>query len=187
MPLRTGGIITLSELSFPGRVFFPNSCYALPSYSYLKKNIYQLEKRAQNPSNSFYRDQQDIEANEHSALIENHDHSVSTDGLFRPLLDSQLQKIVDFYAGTEKELLHEVDELEELVRVKEEENLSGTDPRLVDGHDDDDDDDDIDHPYKPRSRDGSRKRSTSRRRPNKPPTTTPSARELRQDLYELCD
>ncbi|KAJ7596438.1 SPX domain-containing protein [Mycena floridula] len=101
------------------------------AYDELKKSIYQLEK--QQHSMAPYRD---AEANERSALVQS-----SSDAIFKPLLDVQLDKIISFYENQEKELLDELDELEEEVRLREEAGLEG-DHYAEDVDDDDDDDDD---------------------------------------------
>ena len=94
-----------------------------------------------------------------------HDGSSLTDELFIPHLDKELKKIVGFYEAQEHLLMTELHELEELVRLKDEEGAYGPDHRYFDGADDDDDhdsDDDDDNTNKSRSPE--RRRSTSARR-----------------------
>jgi phosphate transporter len=108
------------------------------AYDSLKKYIYQLERTQHD--HSTYRD---IETNERTSLV---DRGPTTDGIFAPLLDRELQKICSFYEVQEKELVGEVAELEELVRQQEEAGMAGNhyldDGAYGDDEDDDDDDDD---------------------------------------------
>lgn len=131
------------------------------AYSALKKSIYQLEKR-QHELRSQHPD--DIESNERSALM-GHDGSSPTDSFFVPLLDKELQKITKFYEAQERTLLADLEGLEELVKMKDEENVS--DDRYVDEEDDDDDDDDDDRNRKSLSRERGNKRPISPRRRTK--------------------
>ena len=62
----------------------------------------------------------------------------STDHLFRPLLDKELEKIMSFYKEQERELLEKLDALEDQVLSKESQGLQPDGAYL---HDDDDDDD----------------------------------------------
>ncbi|KAJ7680049.1 SPX domain-containing protein [Mycena rosella] len=105
------------------------------AYDTLKKYIYQLEKTQHDQS--AYRD---VETNERTSLV---DRGASTDAVFVPLLDRELQKICAFYEAQEKELMAEVAELEELVRHQEEAGMAGN--HYTDGpYDEEDDDDDDD-------------------------------------------
>ncbi|KAJ7471082.1 SPX domain-containing protein [Mycena latifolia] len=105
------------------------------AYDALKKYIYQLEK-TQHERASYH----DVESNEHTSLV---DRGPTTDAVFVPLLDSELQKICEFYSTQERELTGEVAELEELVRQQEEAGMANN--HYLDGpYDDEDDDDDDD-------------------------------------------
>jgi phosphate transporter len=95
-------------------------------------------------------------------------HESSTDSVFVPLLDRELKKVSTFYASQEKELLEEVEELEELVREQEEAGLDGAQRYLDDDDDDDEEDEeDEDTVSPPVSREGTvppkrrRRKSTS--------------------------
>jgi phosphate transporter len=104
-------------------------------YDTLKKTIYQLEKQQHGLEHSII----DVDPHERTSLMGDIDQS-STDAVFVPLLDRELKKITIFYASQEKELLEEVEELEELVRQQEEVDLSGRDRYFDDEEDDDEDD-----------------------------------------------
>lgn len=91
-----------------------------------------------------------------------HDSSSSTNDIFIPFLDRELKKIDVFYETQERRLLIELQELEELVRLKDDE---GPEQRYFDGVDDDDDhesDDDDENTNKSTSRE--RRRSSPARR-----------------------
>ncbi|THH04259.1 hypothetical protein EW145_g5656 [Phellinidium pouzarii] len=136
------------------------------AYSALKKQIYQLEKKG--GQNTPWEREHDLESSERSALMGHDATSSLTDDIFRPSLDYELKKICDFYGAQESELLHEVEELEELVKLKEEESLLGADQRYMDtADDDDDDDDDDDRPGVSHSRERVHARSPSARRRTK--------------------
>ncbi|KAI5122725.1 hypothetical protein M0805_009810 [Coniferiporia weirii] len=134
------------------------------AYSALKKHIYQLEKTG--GQDRSWRRGHDVESSEHSALMGHDASSSSTDDVFKPLLDRELKKICDFYEIQEQELLQELEELEGLVKLKDEESLLGADQRyLIADDDDDDDDDDEEQQNNPVGR--VRPRSTSGRRRTK--------------------
>jgi phosphate transporter len=80
-----------------------------------------------------------LDHGERTALMHNEATS-STDDVFRPLLDQELEKIVSFYIAQEKELFDEVEELTQLVNRKEEEGL-GLATATYSSEDDSDDDD----------------------------------------------
>lgn len=94
-----------------------------------------------------------------------------TDAIFVPLLDRELKKIVNFYEHQEKELLDELSELEESIKLQEEAGLAGDryidDVGGVSGDEDDDDEDDDESLSRSRDRDPSaqrrRKSSTTSR------------------------
>ncbi|KAL4062174.1 SPX domain-containing protein [Scleroderma citrinum] len=109
------------------------------AYDTLKRCIYQLEKQQHPPNRSSV----DLEANEHTALVES-SNSLAADAIFIPLLDKELMKIVLFYEHQEKELMGDLAELEELVAEQDATGLSGGDHYMDYGDDDDDDDDDDD-------------------------------------------
>lgn len=115
----------------------------------MKKFIYQLEKQQGHESLGGY----DVESNERSSLLVDVDRT-STDAVFIPLLDHELKKIVLFHEQQEKELLDELNELEDAINRQEEEGLAAGDRYMHDGLDDDDDDDDS--ITSPRSPDGTR-------------------------------
>ncbi|KLO17367.1 SPX-domain-containing protein [Schizopora paradoxa] len=108
------------------------------AYSALKKQIYLLEKA---PIRHSAHDG-DLEANERSALM----GESATDNVFRHLLDGELKKVCEFYMAQEQKVLGELSELEQLVKMKDEESFTGADRQYmnVDGDFDDDDDDDDD-------------------------------------------
>lgn len=60
-----------------------------------------------------------MEANESTSLISGSQDRLSTDTLFIPLLDRELQKISTFYEMQEAELLKEVESLQNLVQEQE--------------------------------------------------------------------
>lgn len=130
------------------------------SYSALKKQIYQLEKKQLALSSQR---EYDLESNERTALMDE-DHSSGTDNIFKPLLDRELKKICDFYELQERELLQQLEELEGLVRMKDEESFINTDPRLAVGDDDEEEDDDDDRRESSLNRERPRKRAASGRR-----------------------
>ncbi|KAJ7191148.1 SPX domain-containing protein [Mycena pura] len=101
------------------------------SYDALKKYIYQLEK-AQHAQRAY----RDLESNERTSLV---DTGPTTDAVFVPLLDKELQKICSFYEAQEKLLVDEVAELEELVRQQDEAGITGYQDAPYDDDDDDDD------------------------------------------------
>ncbi|KAJ6543566.1 SPX domain-containing protein [Mycena vulgaris] len=121
------------------------------AYDTLKKYIYQLEKT--NHDQAAYHD---VETNERTSLV---DRGASTDAVFVPLLDRELQKICTFYEAQEKDLMGEVAELEELVHQQEEAGMAGN--HYLDGPYDDDDDDDDDDDSLSRSPQRRRRVSTS--------------------------
>ncbi|KAF9262496.1 Sodium/sulfate symporter [Marasmius fiardii PR-910] len=122
-------------------------------YGMLKRYIYQLEKQQQNMSSSY----QDLESNERTSLV-GHRVDRQTDALFIPKLDRELRKIVTFYEHQEKELMDELEELEELVKQQEELGLAG-DHYLDDDDDEDDDDESLSHSREPTT--GRRRRRLS--------------------------
>ncbi|KAF7335408.1 SPX domain-containing protein [Mycena venus] len=107
------------------------------AYDALKKYIYQLERtqHEQLSASGAYRDL------ETSPLVDR--GQPTTDTVFTPLLDRELQKICAFYAAQEKELNGEVAELEELVKQQDEAGMSGN-HYLDDGDEDEEEDDDDD-------------------------------------------
>ena len=112
-----------------------------------------------------YRRERDLESNERTALIES-GASSNTDAIFRPLLDRELKKICDFYELQERTLLGDASELEELVKMKEEEHFQSADNHYLMGlEDDEDDEDDDDQRAASRSRErGSGRGSSNNRR-----------------------
>ncbi|RDB25702.1 putative transporter C3B8.04c [Hypsizygus marmoreus] len=121
------------------------------AYDTLKKCIYQLEKKQYGEPTAI----PDIEAGERSSLLGQVVRS-DTDAIFEPLLNQELKKIVLFYEGQEKEILEDVSELEELVKMQEEAGLEAADRYLEVGFDDDEDEDDDDSVS--RSQDPTRRR-----------------------------
>lgn len=127
-------------------------------YDALKKYIYQLEKQQSGRDLSLSRD---LESNERSALLNEAD-ATETDGMFIPLLDRELRKIVTFYEQQSKELLDDLEDLEKDVLLQDEIGLQGGEH--YDDYDDyDEDDNDNDSISNSRSPDG-RRTSTSRQR-----------------------
>ncbi|KAL0576788.1 low-affinity phosphate transporter [Marasmius crinis-equi] len=104
-------------------------------YDMLKKCIYQLEKQQHTLSSSYH----DLESNERTSLVGRRVDR-ETDAVFIPMLDRELRKMVLFYENQEKELLDELEELEELVKQQEELGLEGD--HYHDEYTDDEDDDD---------------------------------------------
>lgn len=100
----------------------------------MKKCIYQLEKRQHNLEHSNH----DLEANEQTSLIPGLVDGL-TDAVFIPLLDRELKKIASFYESQEKELLKELDVLEDLVKEQDEADIAGS-SRYTDYDGDEDDD-----------------------------------------------
>ncbi|KAL5526693.1 PHO91 [Sanghuangporus sanghuang] len=109
------------------------------AYSALKKHIYQLEKKQQQERGIRRQRSTDLESNESSALM-GHDASSSTDPYFIPLLDQELTKICKFYEAQERKFLSELEDLEELVRMQDEESVS--DQRYLDEDEEEDEDED---------------------------------------------
>jgi phosphate transporter len=108
------------------------------AYSALKREIYRLEKTQHGSTVSVYRD---IEANEASSLM---GHAGSpTDSVFKPLLDRELFKVTTFYEAQERELLDEVEILEDQVERKESQGLRPDGAYMDDDEDDEDDEDDL--------------------------------------------
>lgn len=112
----------------------------LNRYDALKKYIYQLEKQKHEALVQSH----DVEsATERTSLVDRVEQFQDTDALFKPLLDAELRKISSFYALQEKQLLHELSELEEL--VKEQDDIGMLAGRIYgDNHWDEDDDEDED-------------------------------------------
>lgn len=116
-------------------------------YDHLKKTIYTLEKGLYDGHPVPYRDNPppapgaDIE-NESAALLDAASGGASdplaarTDGVFVPLLDAELGKIVRFYASQERRLFADVDHVGDDVSLAEQEELA------LDSDDDDDSDED---------------------------------------------
>jgi phosphate transporter len=101
----------------------------------------------------------DLESTERTSLIEQAGSS-STDSVFVPLLDRELRKITIFYESQEKEVLDDLEELEELVKEQEDIGLVAESRYLEDEYDDEDDEDDEDMegPSPSRSRPGTHRR-----------------------------
>lgn len=110
-----------------------NRSHTLFSYDSLKKYIYQLEKQQ-------YGHEQlltyDPESTERSTLLTQQDVT-STDSIFIPLLDRELNKIVTFYEQQEEELINDLNDLEKSLLEQEEAELGYYDDDLVDEDDDD--------------------------------------------------
>ncbi|KAH9481898.1 putative transporter C3B8.04c [Psilocybe cubensis] len=128
------------------------------AYDALKKYIYQLEKQQSGRDLSLSRD---LESNERSALLNEAD-ATETDGMFIPLLDRELRKIVAFYEQQSKELLDDLEDLEKDVILQDEIGLQGGE-HYDDYEEYDEDDNDNDSISASRSPDG-RRTSTSRPR-----------------------
>ena len=107
------------------------------AYGTLKRQIYRLEKKQHGSTVSMYHD---LEANEDASLLGHTGNS--TDGFFKPLLDRELLKITAFYETQEKELMDEVDTLDDEVLGKESQGLHPQGAYMDDDDDDDDDDGD---------------------------------------------
>ncbi|EST08630.1 SPX, N-terminal [Kalmanozyma brasiliensis GHG001] len=105
------------------------------SYSNLKKSIYLMEKELPSVPNAPY---SDVE-NESSGLLQDADSS-DTDRAFVPLLDKELDKIVEFYLKKDTELRGDLQQLkEDLERTENEDFEDDSDF----GNSDDDEDDDL--------------------------------------------
>ncbi|KAI9456787.1 SPX-domain-containing protein [Russula earlei] len=140
------------------------------AYDALKKYIYHLEKQKHEALVQSH----DIEsATERTSLVDNVGPFEDTDALFKPLLDSELQKISSFYTLQEKQFLQELAELEEL--VKEQDDLGMLAGQFYGDNqwDDDEDEDDDDWQSTERGQDPST--SKHRRR-----TSTSAARAISQ-------
>lgn len=109
------------------------------SYDVLKRHIYQLEKE----HHRLTRANIDLEANEHTALVDQPDLS-SIDGVFIPLLNQELRKITLFYEEKERELFDALQELEDLVTEQDEAGTAAWEHYMDDYADDEDDDDEDD-------------------------------------------
>ncbi|KAG8690610.1 low-affinity phosphate transporter [Ceratobasidium sp. 423] len=108
------------------------------AYSALKKQIYTIESELPIPGQS-----QDVERGERAALLGGDQNRRAANGIFQPLLDAELAKIMAFYEIQEKELLYDVAEFEQLVVRTEEEGINGNAGiDSDDGSDDDEDEDD---------------------------------------------
>ncbi|PPQ83985.1 hypothetical protein CVT25_000531, partial [Psilocybe cyanescens] len=127
------------------------------AYDTLKKYIYQLEKQQSGRDLSLSRD---LESNERSALLNEAD-ATETDGIFIPLLDRELRKIVTFYEHQSKELFDDLEDLEKDVLLQDEIGLQGGEH--YDDYEDQDEEDDNDSISNSRSPDG-RRTSVSRQR-----------------------
>ncbi|KAN0092523.1 SPX domain containing protein [Tylopilus felleus] len=109
------------------------------AYDVLKRHIYQLEKE----HHRLTRANIDLEANEHTALVDQPDLS-SIDGVFIPLLNQELRKITLFYEEKERELFDALQELEDLVTEQDEAGTAAWEHYMDDYADDEDDDDEDD-------------------------------------------
>lgn len=103
------------------------------AYSHLKKTIYIMEKELPSVPNAPY---SDVE-NESSGLLSNAETS-DTDRTFVPLLDKELNKIVEFYLGKEAELKADLQQLkDDLERTENEDFQDDSDYGISDEDDDD--------------------------------------------------
>ncbi|KAI6122355.1 SPX domain-containing protein [Pisolithus croceorrhizus] len=112
------------------------------AYDALKQYIYQLEKQQHKPT----RTSNDLEANEHTSLMDGNITTSAADALFVPLLDKELMKVTLFYEHQEKELFDELGALEELIDEQDSAGLTGGEHYMDYGEDDEDDDEDDEHP-----------------------------------------
>ncbi|KAI0050511.1 SPX-domain-containing protein [Auriscalpium vulgare] len=85
------------------------------AYDALKKYIYQLEKQ----QHEALVQSRDIEAATERTSLVGGAPLQDTDSQFQPLLDTELRKISTFYGLQEAELIHELSELEELVKEQD--------------------------------------------------------------------
>ncbi|KAH8829948.1 SPX domain-containing protein [Flagelloscypha sp. PMI_526] len=113
------------------------------AYDALKKYIYQLEKQ-QHQRNTSRAQPTDIEAGEHEPL-----------------------KVVLFYQQQEKEILDEVEELEQQIKEQEEEGSRGIDNYTIEEEDEDEDDDDDDDQQDSHARERSTSQPRQKRRPGR--------------------
>ncbi|SPO30275.1 probable PHO91 - similarity to Pho87p and Pho90p [Ustilago trichophora] len=105
------------------------------AYSNLKKAIYIMEKELPSVPNAPYTDLE----NESSGLLQNAD-ATDTDRTFLPLLDKELNKIVEFYLQKDAELRADLQRLnDDLERTENEDYDEDSDFGLSDEDDDDDD------------------------------------------------
>ncbi len=105
------------------------------AYSNLKKTIYIMEKELPSEPNAPY---SDVE-NESSGLLQNADTS-ETDRTFVPLLDKELNKIVEFYLEKDAELRADLQQLKDDVERTENEDFDDDSDFGVSDEDEDDED-----------------------------------------------
>ncbi|KAG8906654.1 low-affinity phosphate transporter, partial [Tulasnella sp. 408] len=117
-------------------------------YSALKKKIYDIA--AQTDAADGHHEP------ERAGLLAG--QSVSGNDVFIPLLDRELEKIVNFYTQQEKEVLDELEELRQLIDQTEEQGLVQEPYRDDDGTDEDEEDDDDETTNRSVSRDLSKRR-----------------------------
>jgi hypothetical protein len=101
----------------------------------LKKCIYDLEKK----QHDLKRSSRDLESLQQAPLLE----TSSTDAVFIPLLDRELAKICAFYESQTREVMGDIDELEELVKEQEEAGLGGERVYTDDEDDEDEEEGDV--------------------------------------------
>ncbi|KAI6155835.1 SPX domain-containing protein [Pisolithus tinctorius] len=112
------------------------------AYDALKQYIYQLEKQQHKPT----RPSTDLEANEHTSLMDSNLTTPAVDTLFVSLLDKELMKVTLFYEHQEKELFDELAALEDLINEQDAAGLTGGEHYMDYGEDDEDEDEDDEHP-----------------------------------------
>ncbi|KAG7090181.1 hypothetical protein E1B28_011788 [Marasmius oreades] len=125
-------------------------------YDTLKKLIYQLEKQQQTTVTPY----QDLESNERSSLVGRRVDR-QTDAAFIPKLDRELRKLTAFYEHQEKELMDELEDLEELVKQQEELGLEGDHYSDASIDEDDEDDESLSHSREATATSGRRRRGLS--------------------------
>lgn len=118
-------------------------------YSALKKKIYDIAAQTEAGDGQHG----DVER---AGLLAG--QQVSGNDIFIPLLDRELEKIVNFYTHQEKEVLDELEEVRQLVEQTEEQGLVDEPYRDEDGTDEDEDDDDDETTNRSVSRDLSKQR-----------------------------
>ncbi|PWN51228.1 SPX-domain-containing protein [Violaceomyces palustris] len=109
------------------------------AYSNLKKTIYILEKdQVLDPSSASSAPYSDDVESESATLLQ-HSSSSETDRVFIPMLDKEMQKVVDFFHQKEEELLNELQTLQiDLERTESLEVPEDSDEAFSDEDDEDD-------------------------------------------------
>ncbi|KAF5326950.1 hypothetical protein D9619_005042 [Psilocybe cf. subviscida] len=151
------------------------------SYDTLKKHIYQLEKQ-QHGHERLHVDV-DVEAGEHTSLLEDGGSLSGTDAVFVPLLDRELKKIELFYEHQLKELVEDLQDLEKDIALQDEIGLQGG--TYYDDYDGASDDGDGDDESISRSPDARRRSLSRQRKSSSAGRRTSSHVERRQSMSSI--